>query len=204
MTREETEALVRKIRLAWPGNVRIGFAEQVRSWHEVTRDYPAALFETALRAFRVNDARGFAPSPGQLIAMMKTLSGADPEIDAQQRWQLVRERLRDCSMAESSRRFDDRRTSAERAFDALPPDVRAAVGSPRQLADWANCPAAEVDTVIASMFLRAYRARRERELRLAALPENVRKLLSDVGAAVCLAPERETGRLPSACPREER
>ena len=62
-------------------------------------------------------------------------------------------------------------------FEKLPPLVQKAVGGPGMIESWAYLPSDEVETVVKSHFLRAYRAGVERHREEVLLPESVRQLI---------------------------
>ena len=64
-------------------------------------------------------------------------------------------------------------------FEKLPPDIRRVVGSPEQLKAWAAMEADEVESVIASHFMRAYRMVEQREREAVLLPRFIRDALPE-------------------------
>lgn len=65
-------------------------------------------------------------------------------------------------------------------FDKLPPEIQRAVGAPEQLKAWAGMDAETVNSVVASNFMRNYRAQAQREKERAMLPPSVLAVLSGV------------------------
>ena len=69
----------------------------------------------------------------------------------------------------------------QKEFDKLPPTVQTAVGQPEQLREWAVMDVGEVESVVASNFMRGYKTAQRRERETAMIPEDVRNLLTGVG-----------------------
>ena len=67
-----------------------------------------------------------------------------------------------------------------REFEKLPPEIRRVVGRAEQLRAWAMMEADEVESVVASNFMRAYRAAVKHEKEQHALPEVVRAALPEI------------------------
>lgn len=66
----------------------------------------------------------------------------------------------------------------QKEFDALPPEVRRAVGAPEQLKAWAAMDAETVNSVVASNFMRNYRTQKQRDKERAMLPPSVLETIS--------------------------
>ena len=151
MTQDETGKILSTILEVYPSfrkdrNIRATQAV----WARIFANTPYELVEQALLSYIATDTKGFPPPPGALnerIYQARELSGPN-ENDA---WTLV---LRAISRGIYN--------SAEE-FEKLPEDIRRIIGHPRQLYEWAFLDSHEVNTVIASNFKRAWRARKEAE-----------------------------------------
>lgn len=66
---------------------------------------------------------------------------------------------------------------AKEKFDALPEMLQKLVGSPSQLREWAQMDNTSI-TVVASNFMRSYKARAAHEHELAALPESTKLMIA--------------------------
>ncbi len=119
-------------------------------WQKIFEHTPYEAVEQALMAYIATDTKGFPPVPGAINERIRQAGELDglTENDA---WILV--------LKAASRGIYN---SAEE-FAKLPEEVQRAVGHPRQLHEWAMLDAGEVNTVIASAFRRAWRARKELE-----------------------------------------
>lgn len=132
---------------------------QANSWALVLRDWSYEQMEAALVAFAANDKKGFPPSPGQLIDTAINLTQKGDELTEQEAWSLVQRAL-------SNGTYGYREEYAK-----LPPLVRACIGSPNQLREWAQTDASAINTVTASNFMRSYRAKKASKDRYARTPE---------------------------------
>ncbi len=125
----------------------------------------------AVKAHIVTDARGFCPTIGavkeQLARMRESRRGG--ALTEHEAWELVRQALKNGYYG------------AQQEFAKLPAVVQKILGGPSQLRDWAMLPDEQVGTVIASNFMRSYRARAAWESDVEKLPATVRReFLPDV------------------------
>ena len=131
-----------------------------KAWHHVLCEYSYDAVKYAVVAFVKSDIKGFPPKPGQLIAQLTRNGAKDAEAEAQEAWVLIRKAI---SNAGTSRDWLgdhlDPKTHAEHRFDELPPMVQRIVGNPQQLTRWGEMDTGQLDTVVQSNFLRAYKAR---------------------------------------------
>ena len=123
-------------------------AAQAGSWALVLDKWSYPQMEAALMAFAANDVKGFPPSPGQLVDMAVTLTEKGDEMTEQEAWTQVQKALQNGVYG------------YRQEFEKLPPLVRDCVGSPNQLRDWALAESSAVSTVVASNFMRSYRAKK--------------------------------------------
>ena len=80
------------------------------------------------------------------------------------------------------------------AWESLTPEIQRAVGSPTVLRDWAIMDLDELNTVIASNFMRSYRVIVTREEKYRPLPSPIRdqiKALAESKSVVALAAAKE-------------
>lgn len=170
MTRDEVRSLFQAMALVYhlPEGAKENKSETLDLWAALLSEYQAPMIFAALKAYMLTDTP-FAPTPGQLIGMIsKAGSSGDEALTA---WEAVRRAIRNGTYG------------AEAEFDRLPEDVQRAVGSPAQIRAWALDDSDGLETVIASQFIKSYRAQKERAERMAGIPANVRELLAQ-GAAM--------------------
>ena len=99
-----------------PNNI----SETVDVWQMMLSDYDYNLVAMALKAYILSDTSGFAPSIGQLVAKIQTISQPQ-ELDGMAAWGLVSKALRNGTYG------------AVEEFNKLPPLVKQAVGMPDNL-----------------------------------------------------------------------
>ena len=116
--------------------------EQItRLWMEVFNGFDDSTIKQAVNAYVLSDTKGFAPAVGQVMEYVKK-----PGMSEIEAWGYVRRALRNSSYG------------AEEEFSKLPESVKQVVRSPAQLKEWALLDESEVQTVIASNFMRSFRA----------------------------------------------
>lgn len=68
--------------------------------------------------------------------------------------------------------------NSARIFEALPEQIKAVVRVPEQLREWGQMDSEVVNSVVASNFMRSYKAHMQHENTIKALPESTRELIS--------------------------
>ena len=142
-----------------PNNI----SETVDVWHMMLSDYDYNIVAMALKAYILSDTIGFAPSIGQLVAKIQTITKPQ-ELSEMEAWDMVRIALRNSGY------------NAEEEFNKLPLIVQKAVSSPSQLRTWALDENYN-EQVVSSNFMRCYRTVVARENEIAKMPAEVRALL---------------------------
>lgn len=148
-----------------PNNI----SETVDVWQMMLSDYDYNLVAMALKAYILSDTSGFAPSIGQLIGKIQTISQPQ-ELDGMTAWGLVSKALRNGTYG------------AVEEFNKLPPLVRQAVGMPDNLKNWATSDYQTIETVIQSNFLRTYRTVVKRENEISCMPNDIKSLIEKTNA----------------------
>ncbi len=185
MDRAETAKTLAVLRAAYPNFYRgMGKAELediVDLWASMFEDDPFELVAGAVKAFIATDNKGFPPVIGVIKEKLRQIS-QPPMMTEQEAWQRVLKAIRDSAYR------------AREEFDALPPLLRSLVGSPQQLRDWGMMDETTVQSVVASNFMRSYRARVKYQADFDALPGDVKQLALRSGhflsldAAIGMAP----------------
>ena len=121
------------------------------------------LVYTAVRLL-MRDGREFSPSCGQIRAKMESLLERET-LTEQQAWALV------------SKACANGYYGYQEEFNKLPLEVQRAVGSPEQIKEWSVMDITTFQSVVASNFMRSYRATLKREAELSKIPESVRSAL---------------------------
>ena len=148
-----------------PNNI----SETVDVWQMMLSDYDYNLVAMALKAYILSDTSGFAPSIGQLVAKIQTISQPQ-ELDGMAAWGLVSKALRNGTYG------------AVEEFNKLPPLVKQAVGMPDNLKNWATSDYQTIETVIQSNFLRTYETVVKRANEINRMPDNIKSLIEKTNA----------------------
>lgn len=162
MTRDETVNLLMVIQAAYPNYKPQDKSIAVNTWFMMLGEYEYETVMMAIKSFIATDTSGFAPSIGQVIEKIHSADTLNDVTDMAA-WALVRSSLS---------YYDSAKNYAE-----LPETIQKAVGSSYNLKEWSQLPISEVDTVIQSNFLKAYRTQVKREHEIKKLPSEVRNLL---------------------------
>lgn len=167
MTRQDVIGLIAMLESEYPNSYYRMTNEQraakVGLWmDEFREDDPAAVY-LAVRLI-MKTGREFAPNIGAIREKMRQLQEPE-ELDEAKAWALV------------SKACKNGLYGYKTEYEALPPEVQAAVGCPEQLRDWAMVEEGDFQTVVSSNFRRAYRAQQTRRRETAALPEHVRAVV---------------------------
>ena len=141
-------------------------ALKLELWSKEFQNDDSMLVYAAVRTL-MGTAREYAPNYGQIREKMRELT-VGKSLDEQQAWALV---SKACSNGFYGYREE---------FAKLPPEVQRAVGRAEQLKEWAVMDVDTVQSVVASNFMRSYRAGVEREKELARIPQDVRDMLSGI------------------------
>lgn len=176
MNRTETLQVMAVLKAAYPNFYRDMTrqeAEGVVALWESLFDEPVEIVAAAVKALIVTDRKGFPPHIGAVKEKIQQLT--QPELMTEQEaWTLVSNAL--CNSTYNS----------QQEFDRLPPIVQRLVGSPKQLREWAMLDTSQVQTVVASNFMRSYRARSTSERDYLALPDEIKALASSIGDRLAL------------------
>lgn len=145
-----------------PNNI----SETVDVWQMMLSDYDYNIVAMALKAYILSDTSGFAPSVGQLVDKMKTIT-TPQELNEMEAWSLVCDALRNSGY------------NYAEEYAKLPPLVQKAVGLPTQLQTWALTENLNKD-VVGSNFMRCYRIEVERQNEISKMPQEVREMLEKI------------------------
>ena len=172
MTREDTIKILSVLRGAYPAFYRDITKQEAEStialWESMFDEEPYELVGAAVKAFISGDGKGFPPSIGQIKERIRLITQPE-EMTEQEAWSLVSKALRNSTYG------------SEEEFAKLPPEVQAVVHDPGQLRQWAIGPADDVETVIASNFMRSFRAKQKASKEYLALPTSVKQLMIAAG-----------------------
>ena len=145
MTRQETVELIHSIVSLFPNWHPDNLTETVNAWNWALQEYPAPAVKASLQIYLKTSRTGFAPSVSQLIDGMHSVKDNNRMTEGEA-WMIVKKAIADSGY------------NAKEHFDAFPPEIKKAVGSPEMLRTWGMTDSDEVNTVIMSNFQRTYRA----------------------------------------------
>ena len=172
MTREDTIKILSVLRGAYPAFYRDITKQEAEStialWESMFDEEPYELVAAAVKAFISGDGKGFPPAIGQIKERIRQITQPE-EMTEQEAWTLVSKALRNSTYG------------SEEEFAKLPPEIQAVVHDPGQLRQWAIGPAEDVETVIASNFMRSFRAKQKASKEFMALPTSVKQLMISAG-----------------------
>ena len=180
MTKQETEMIIRVLEVAYPMFYRNKTADDrrdaLRLWYDMFAEDSGREVGAAVKAYIATNTSGFPPDIGQIKQRIVRLKHPDI-LDEAQAWALV------------SKAIQRSTYHAAEEFEKLPSIVQKVVGSPSMLKSWAMTNRDELQTVIASNFQRAYRARAAESAERLALPSDIRSILE--AAEFQLLPDAE-------------
>jgi hypothetical protein len=172
MTREDTIKILSVLRGAYPAFYRDITKQEAEStialWESMFDEEPYELVGAAVKAFISGDGKGFPPAIGQIKERIRQITQPE-EMTEQEAWSYVSKALRNSTYG------------SEEEFAKLPPEIKAVVHDPGQLRQWAIGPAEDLETVIASNFMRSFRAKQKTTREYMALPTSVKQLMISAG-----------------------
>lgn len=143
----------------------------VTLWQKIFSADAYAEVEAAFFAFVSTDEKGFPPAPGAIRAMLNKLRQPEGETTEAEAWGMVQKATRNSIY------------NADQEFKALPEEIQRCVGSPSTLREWAIMDSETLNTVVASNFMRSYRARAVQVREMQKLPPAVREVFGLIGDA---------------------
>lgn len=175
MTKQEAAKIVYTIHAVYP-RYFVGFSKRqmenmIDAWAVTLEDYTYPQASAGLKIFLTGDAKGFPPSPGQVIDCILKVSET-PELSEEEAWGYV-------SMAICNGFY-----GAEEEFKKLPDVCKKVVGSPRNLRTWATMNSNDLHTIQKSHFIRAYRTELERRKDDAKIPASVKALIGKTAESI--------------------
>lgn len=164
MTREETVKIIRIMVDSYPNYKPNDISETVDVWNVMLSDYDYNLVAMALKAYILSDTSGFAPSIGQLVGKIQSITQPQ-ELSEMEAWALVSKAIRNSVY------------NSVEEFAKLPPLVQKAVGTPDNLKNWAMSDYSSIETVIQSNFIRTYRVVTNRQSEINRMSDDIKALI---------------------------
>ena len=192
MTRAETLMLMSTLRAAYPMYYSKQGVEDAKAavnlWQMMFAEDDAQVVSAAVKAFIATDTKGFPPVVGQIKEKLDTImreAYGGGEMTAMEAWGLVQRAIRNGYY------------NAEAEYARLPDTIRAVLGGPSALHDYAMMDTETVNSVVASNFQRSYNARKEYVKEMRMLPEDVKAFISEAKAMLTIGGGQNAPALPS-------
>ena len=171
MNTRETQGILAMIKAAYPNFYRdmprADLVAAVNLWQKQFSEYNVSVVKAALHALIATRKEGYPPTIGAVKEQIAKLT-APQQLSEAEAWALV------------SRAARNGTYGYQQEFKKLPPEIQRVVGRPEQLRAWAMMEADEVESVVASNFMRAYRSSAAKEKEECALPQFVRDALPEI------------------------
>ena len=166
MNREETIQVLSILRAAYP-KFYAGMRKQelegiVSVWNEMfTEPYPVVV--TAIKSLIQTDEDGFPPVIGKVKSKIRLMTQPDI-MSEQEAWNLVVKAVSNSTY------------NSEEEFEKLPKIIQKLVHAPSQLRQWAMTDTEDLQTVIASNFMRSYRDKAKAVRDVQNLPQEAQEI----------------------------
>lgn len=178
MTIEETAQVMDLLTVAYPqfygGRNAPDPEKALVLWASLFQEEDVGLVVAAVKALIVSDTSGYPPGIGAVKARVRQLTQPRERTEGEA-WGLVVQAVKGLDW-----------NHPDRAFQALPEDIRQCVHSPSVLVEWAKTDESVFSTVTASNFQRTYRARCAAQREYAALPSEIQAMLGGTADRMAL------------------
>ena len=168
MKKSETVAIMAILKEAYPMYYKDKTKDELNTainlWTEMFADDDVNLVKAAVKAYIANDVKGFPPVIGQIKASLHKITQPE-QLTEQEAWNLI------------SRAIKNSAYHATEEYQKLPPIIQKVI-TPEQLKEWSQMEVGAVQSVVASNFMRSYKAKVASNKEYQALPNNIKQLLS--------------------------
>ena len=164
MTREEAKKIVMIVVTTYPNFKPNDLGFMVDVWTDMLSDYTYQEIAISLKSYIKSENGGFAPSIGQLINGLNTIKKiaiSEKKMTEQEAWAKVYKAI--CNSNYNS----------EKEFNKLDYTIQRAVGNSTILREWAQTDIDSIQNVIASNFMRTFRAIQKQEEEESKIPKDV-------------------------------
>lgn len=166
MTINETAKIMAVLKVAYPRYYQGQTSEEVRRavslWDSMLKDYTYELISKAVKALIATEK--FPPTVADVIEKINLVT-SKPQLSEIEAWGMVKKAIRNSTY------------HSEEEFEKLPQEVKNAIGNHAALREWAMSEEEGGETVIASNFMRSYKAKTKQTKELKALPSDVREYM---------------------------
>lgn len=176
MKKEDIPKLFLCIAMLFPKNERPyleATTQAQEQWARLLGDLPTDLVRAAVEAHAC--VSPFPPTIADIRQRVtKIRQGDTGELTEAEAWAMVSKAISRASACSA------------RDFEAFPPAVKRAVGSPRQLCEWGLMEVEVVQSVVSSNFRRSYAQALTQHREAAMLPESVRAQIEGIASRLAL------------------
>ena len=180
MTRDEFKILVKGMKAVYAQPTFLPDKDAFDMWFALLGDLPYKVANIAIQKHMLTEK--FPPTPAEIrekaAQMIETPETEMSELEA---WALVRKAIRNSGY------------HAKEEFDKLPEACREAVGNAANLEEWAKMDYEKVESVGQSHFIRNFRTAVLRIKEEQRLPEQTRKLISEMRESRMKIEDKEQG-----------
>lgn len=180
MTRDEFKILVKGMKAVYAQQTFLPDKDAFDMWFALLQDLPYKLANVAIQKHMLTER--LPPTPAEIrekaAQMMEVPETEMSELEA---WALVRKAIRNSGY------------HAQEEFDKLPEACREAVGNAANLEEWAKMDYEKVESVGQSHFIRNFRTAVLRIKEEQRLPEQTRKLISEMRESRMKIEDKEQG-----------
>lgn len=180
MTRDEFKILVKGMKAVYAQQTFLPDKDAFDMWFALLQDLPYKLANVAIQKHMLTEK--FPPTPAEIrekVAQM--IEVPETEMSELEAWALVRKAIRNSGY------------HAQEEFDKLPEACREAVGNAANLEEWAKMDYEKVESVGQSHFIRNFRTAVLRIKEEQRLPEQMRKLISEMRESRMKIEDKEQG-----------
>lgn len=193
MTLKEAGQIVGLLLFNYPDTLRDNsdeaFQTYVRNWHFFFKDDRYTEVLAAVQKIISSSQERFAPNIGMIREQMRKNREPNGGLSEQEAWELVKRALRNGLYG------------YKEEFAKLPPTVQRCVGSENMIREWAEMESETLDSVVASNFMRSFRAIRQSAEEEARTPAAMREQLEAFRDKALLSIEAPS-KTPSEAPME--
>ncbi len=172
MTRDDVKKIIMMFASVYPHNFtnksQEALSEMIDVWHTLLDDLDANQVAIATKEFlRTRNEERFMPTPAiirnEVYEMFKTEEG----LTEQEAWNIL------------SKAISNSGYNSQQEYDKLP-EVIKSLTTPSQLRDYAMMDTDELNTVVASNFMRSYKVRKEHHKQYEKISTNTKNLISEI------------------------
>lgn len=193
MTQKEAAKIVDVLMFNYPDTLRNNSEEAlityIENWHFFFKDDSYEEVMQAVQKIISSSQERFAPNIGMIREQMRKNREPKGGLSEQEAWELVKRSLRNGLYG------------YKEEFAKLPPTVQRCVGSENMIREWAAMESETLDSVVASNFMRSFRAIRQSAEEDARTPAAIREQLEAFRDKTLLSIEAPS-KAPSEAPFE--